>query len=162
MKKPISFFALSLLMSAFAGLTAQAEGVVASQTIEKVVEVSENSDGSLELTYAPADRVAPGETLVYTLNFENTGTESADNIVLTLPFEKAVTYVEGSAIDPKARVEFSADGGKSFVSRSELSVAENGNVRPAVAADVTHVRWTLLDAVGPGESGSVKLQAVLK
>ena len=44
----------------------------------------------------------------------------------------------------------------------QLSVmAEDGGSRPAVQADVTHVRWTL-PSVAPGESGRLEYPAIIR
>ena len=159
--KMISLFALSFLMTGFAGISAHAQGIKADQKIERIVAVNENPDGTVEMIYGPAERVVPGEELVYTITFTNTGTEPAENVVLDMPVEAEVTYVEGSAITCLAAVAFSVDGGATFASRSELFVAEGDILRPATAEDITNVRWTLNAPLAAGASGEVSLRAKL-
>ncbi len=159
--KKISFFALSFLMTGIAGISAHAEGIQADQKIERIVAVNENPDGTVEVIYGPAERVAPGEELVYTITFTNSGTEAAENVVLNMPVEEQVTYIEGSSITRLAAVAFSADGGATFANRSELFVVDGDSPRPALAEEITNVRWTLNAPLAAGASGEVSMRAKL-
>lgn len=161
--KKLSLFALSFMLTGFVGLNAHAAGITAQQTIEKVVAVAEKSDGTVEFTYAPAEAAAPGEQLVYTIAFSNTGGDAAENVVLSMPIEPEVTYVEGSALTPDAMVTFSADHGRTFAARADLTVTgADGQPRAAGATDITDVRWTLTKPLAGGAAGTVSLRAVLK
>lgn len=140
-------------------LGASAE-LVASQAVDRVV-VTTAEDGSLTEALVPAVTVVPGEMLAYSLNWENVDTKSAKNAVFTVPVPAEVTYVEGSAIADRAVVTFSADNGESFATRDELVVTAVDSSKSAVAADITHVRWTYAEAVVGRSSGTLTYKAVL-
>jgi hypothetical protein len=156
----LSVFALSFLLTGMASLSAQAEGLEARQTVEKIVAVTQ-ADGSVEITYVPADRAAPGDELVHAVVYTNNAANAAEGVVLSMPIEASMVYLEGSALTPTADVTFSVDG-RNFVSRSELVVNENGTPRPASAADVRAVRWALKAPIAAGATGKVSLRTALK
>lgn len=159
--KKLSFVALTVMMSAFVGAAAHADTVTAEQKIE-VVKTETQADGSVVVSYEPADRVVPGEQLRYTISYANGTTEPAEDIVLTMPIEDELAYVEGSAATPNATVLFSADNGVSFRPRNELTVTVEGEVRAAMADDITHVSWRFDAPLAAGAAGKVSLLAVLK
>jgi len=160
MKKLFSV-ALSVMMSAFMGAAAHAETVTAEQTIE-VVKTEAQADGSVIVSYEPATRVVPGEQLRYTISYSNGTDAPAEDIVLTMPIEDQLTYVEGSAATPDATVLFSADEGVSFRPRGEVTVTIDGETRAATADEITHVSWRFDAPLAPGADGKVSLLAVLK
>ena len=154
---------LPLLVSALAAIAAapaQAK-VVAAQTVEKEVVIVDDK-GVKKTVRQKADRVKPGETVVYSLNFRNEDAEPAQNMVLVMPVPKEVVYVEGSVAGAPATVTFSADGGTTYVARGRLTVTEKGVARPASNGDITHVKWTLAAPVAPKASGQVSFRGVLK
>ena len=107
--------------------------------------------------------VTPGTTVVYALVFRNDQAAPADDIVLVMPVPEEVAYIEGSATNRLAVTDFSADGGTSFAPRESLSVTDaTGVVRAAAADDITHVRWTVANAVQPGETGQLWFRGTLK
>jgi uncharacterized repeat protein (TIGR01451 family) len=110
---------------------------------------------------APAERVTPGETVVYTLNYANKGAEAVSDIVLVMPVPREVSFVEGSTTGDGS-VAFSADGGASYVARGRLTVTENGETRPARGDEITHVRWTMTEPAAAGASGAVSFRAVVR
>jgi hypothetical protein len=57
----------------------------------------------------------------------------------------------------------SIDHGTRFDRPENLKVADaGGRLRPAEAADYTHVRWTFRQALAPGAQGSVSYRAQLQ
>ena len=119
-------------------------------------------DGSTETQLVEADSVVPGETVVYTITFQNTGAEPAENVVITNPISEALTYVAGSAKGEGLSVEFSADGGQTFGAASDLRVVDNGVERPATTLDYTHVRWVMQTQLEVGGEGQASFAAVLE
>jgi len=78
--------------------------------------------------------------------------------VVTNPLPAAVRL----APDADADLVVSVDGGESWGMLANLSVTEDdGSIRPAQHADVTHVRWTLA-LVRPGESGRLEYPAIIR
>ncbi len=130
-------------------------------TVQKQIVV-ENEDGSTETQLVPAGNVVPGETVVYTITFENVGDEAADNVVITNPISDVLTYVPGSASNSSMRVEFSADGGQTFGLASELTIVNEGIERPATTSDYTHVRWVMQTELEVGGKGTASFAAVLE
>lgn len=103
-------------------------------------------------------KVVPGDKLVFSTSYRNTGATAVDHFVVTNPLPKGVTYAADEAQPP----EVSVDGGKSWGQLSALTVSDGkGGRRPAEAADVTHVRWTIA-AIAPGATGSVSYHAVVR
>ena len=82
----------------------------------------------------------------------------ATNFTVTNPVPAAVIVTAESA----AALVVSVDGGKAWGRLSALSVANGkGGRRPAQAADVTHVRWTIA-SIPPGGSGRVEYHALVR
>ncbi|MEO0982780.1 MAG: hypothetical protein AAFX03_09035 [Pseudomonadota bacterium] len=155
-------FAISAIsMLAALAAPAAAEGMTAKQTVARLVVV-ETDDGRKTSTLAPADKVAPGEEVVYAIDYRNTGSDAADNVSLVMPIPDEVVYVEDSATSGAGRVEFSADNGGTFAPRDELIIGAGSRRHTALAEDITHVRWTFADAVAPGASGQVLFHAIVR
>lgn len=155
----IKFVTLCVASAALA-LGASAE-LTASQTVERVIMITEE-DGSVTTTLVPAVTVVPGETLAYSLKWENIDADPAENAVFTVPVPAEVVYVEGSAVDDTATVMFSADNGETFAIREALMVDSADAKKAADAGDITHVRWTYAEKVTGNSSGTLVYQAVLK
>ena len=153
---------LSLLASAFAFLaTPVCASMTATQHVEKEVVVS-NADGVVTVNRVAADKVTPGETVIYSIRYRNDAAKAASNIVLVMPVPTEVAYVEGSVSGDDSSVAFSADGGKTYVARGRLTVVEDGASRPARGDEITHIRWTLTTPVPPKGEGDVSYKAILK
>ena len=153
-------FALTALVVATSAIPASA--LEAEQRVLKEVVVKQ-ADGTEKKSYVPADLVTPGSTVVYALIFRNDQPAPADDIVLVMPVPAEVAYIEGSATNRLAIADFSADGGTSFAPRQSLSVTDaNGQVRSAGSDDITHVRWTVANAIQPGETGQLWFRGILR
>ncbi len=141
------------------GASASAE-VVASQRVEKEV-ITFDANGREVRNRAVAEKVAPGEEVIYILDFENKSAEPASDLVLVMPVPREVFYVEGSVTGDNASVTFSVDGGDTYVARGRLTVREAGTDRPARTDDITHIRW-ILPQLGPEKSGAVSYRGILR
>jgi len=153
-----ALFALSMT-TAFCA-PAFAADLSAKQTVQKVVTV-ETPEGETVTTLEPADMVAPGDEVLYSLAYENAGEKPATNVKLTMPVPDEVRYVENSARQDNATVAFSADGGKSYAPRGALTVSMNGETRAALAEDITHVQWTFPNGISADSVGTVSYRAIL-
>ncbi|MEM7661425.1 MAG: hypothetical protein AAF292_04185 [Pseudomonadota bacterium] len=155
----------SLIAAAALGLmgAAAADEFTAVQGIDKIVTVS-GPDGSVSLDYQSAERVAPGDTLFYHIDYDNGSGEAAENVELVMAVPAEVNYLENTANsgDLATELAFSVDNGESFSPRRELQVVENGGGRLASASDITHIRWTFADPVAPGTSGKVSFRATVR
>lgn len=153
-----SLVALSMLMSfsAFA-----AEKIVFKSEVFEEVTVKENGKEVTKLI--PADKIIPGEEVVYVLSFSNEGDANANGIVINNPIPANTWYRQGSAFGSGTKIQLSINGGQSYGALSELTVKlANGVERPATYKDVTHVRWALNYALQPGETGTVSYRAIVQ
>jgi uncharacterized repeat protein (TIGR01451 family) len=153
---------LALIAAAPLALAPAFAGMTALQVVEKEV-VTVSKTGAQTVTRVPADKVTPGETVVYSIRYKNDAAAPAADIVLVMPVPKEVAYVEGS-IDGAggASVSFSADGGETYVARGRLTIVEGGEARPARGDEITHIKWTLTAPVAPNTGGAVSYKAVLR
>jgi uncharacterized repeat protein (TIGR01451 family) len=149
----------ALLISA-AALGAAAPVIAAASPLQVASTVlveqrSTAADGTVRVALAPAKRAVPGDRVVFALNYRNTGAQPLANVVFDNPVPAQIAYRAPAAGSPEPQL--SVDG-KTFGALSTLRVAG----RPATAADVTHVRWTLATPIAPGSSGRLAFAAVLK
>lgn len=139
-----------------------AYAMTASQTVEVERQVKQ-ADGSVAVIVEAPNKVLPGDMLVYTVDFYNDKDEVTENFRLDMPVPEEITYLEGSADKAGATVLYSVDNGGTFQSRDNLAVnLVTGGSRTAIAADITHIRWTLSGNVNPGERGEIKFKGRLK
>lgn len=146
-----SFF---LAGAALAAAPALAAGplVVTSQVM---VEAKQRAaDGTTRIALVPARRVVPGDRVVFTLAYRNTGTQPLADLVFDNPLPSGVAYRAPVANSPAP--ELSVDG-RRYGTLAQLSAG-----RAIGPDDVTHVRWRLPRPLAPGASGAVAFQAVLK
>jgi uncharacterized repeat protein (TIGR01451 family) len=151
---------LSAVLALAAAPAARAE-MLASQIVEKEI-VAKDEQGRERVKRIPADKVTPGETVVYSIRYENASAAPASDIVLVMPVPKEVAYVEGSVTGEEAQVAFSADGGRTYVARGRLTVVEDGAARPARGDEITHIKWTLAEPVPAKTKGEVSYKATLR
>lgn len=144
----------------FAATSAQG-GIIAEQTVEKEVVVRD-ADGTDGYQRVKADKVKPGEQVIYSLKYRNDGEDAASDVVLVMPVPPEVNFVEGSVSGDNTRVTFSADGGVTYVARGRLTIAENGNQRAARNNEITHIKWSREDALAPQGNGVVSYRGVLQ
>ena len=147
------------------GLPAFAQELIVEQQVERVI-VIEDEEGGLEML--PAEEVKPGEQLFYSVTYSNPGETPARDAVLTLPVPADVSLLEDSAMAEydQASVDFSMDGGATYVPREKL-IAESGldEIQPvsvSMPEEITHMRWTFNREIGPKDSGKIFFAAVLK
>ena len=149
------------------GFPALAQELVVEQQVERVI-VIEDEEGGLEMELLPAEEVKPGEQLFYSVTYSNPADAPARDVVLTLPVPADVSLLEESAMAEydQASVDFSTDGGETYIPREQL-IAESGleeiqPVRVSLQEEITHMRWTFNREIGPKDSGKIFFAAVLK
>ena len=122
------------------------------------VEKTVVEDGAEKTVQLPTDKVVPGDLIVFSTAYRNGSADPVEDFVVTNPIPAAVALTDEAA----AGLTVSVDGGQTFGSLSALKVAaEPDGDRPAMAADVTHIRWTLA-AVAPGEGGTLSYKAFVR
>ena len=127
------------------------------------VEARPNAGGHDVMKLIPADRVAPGDRVLYTLEVRNAGATAVDAPSVTYAVPDHMKYVADSAVGPGADVSYSVDGGRSFDRADALQVpGMDGHPRPAAAADYTHIRWRLKNALKANSVAFVRFRALVK
>jgi uncharacterized repeat protein (TIGR01451 family) len=123
-----------------------------------------NAEGKKEVKRIDAAKAAvvPGDTVIFTVSYANTDTKPADRVIVINPVPEHVIYADKSAEGTGTTIEFSVDGGKTYAAPGKLTVTSAGKQRPAIAADYTHIRWTLSKPLAPGGKGSVSFKAQIK
>jgi uncharacterized repeat protein (TIGR01451 family) len=152
---------LAFLLSAMA----VAQNPTNPLVIRAIAEVeSKSNDGGREVPkLIPADRVVPGDRVLYTLEVRNTGATGVDSPSVTYAVPDHMKYVADSAVGPGAEVSYSVDGGHSFDSPGNLRVPGiDGRARLAAAADYTHLRWRLKNSLKANSVAFVRFRALVK
>ena len=104
-----------------------------------------------------------GDTVFYTLEVRNTAPTSVQRPVVVYAVPAHMTYTADSAVGPGTEVSYSVDDGKSFDAPENLRIQEpGGNVRAATAADYTHIRWQLKNALKGNSVAFVRFRARVK
>ena len=127
------------------------------------VESTAGEAGHKVVKLIPADRVVPGDRVIYTLEVRNTGSTAIDAPSVSHPVPEHMRYVADSALGPGAEVSFSVDGGQNFERAENLKVqGPDGRLRSAVAADYTDIRWQLKNSLKANSVAFVRFRAVVK
>lgn len=152
-----TIFRLAVALSALAALPAAGHAQQPAQQRQPLVITMQNRTAANEAAAGRRradDRAHPGDVLRYRLAFTNPSRGALRGVVLSDPVPSGMQYVDGSATTARtdARLEFSADGGRTWSPRPMETVTVNGaSERRAVPAGrYTHVRWTLDGTVAPG------------
>ncbi|MCH8896011.1 MAG: DUF11 domain-containing protein [Proteobacteria bacterium] len=157
-----SFVLLALFLTSSVA-TAQETGAIQIQTSADVEIIETDASGETVTRLEPASKVVPGDIVIYTVSFSNTGSEPAENVVITNPVPRHMEYVDGTAFGPGADISFSIDGGQSWGTPEELVVtAADGTQRPAQASDYTDIRWILRNELQPGAQGFARFRTRLQ
>lgn len=165
MKRTSSLFAGTVgIMLAVIPLSAWAQPKVAI-TIKAEKEVSVTAKGKQVKKRIAAKGVQPGEEIIYTLHYVNSGTDAAKNVIISDPIPAGTSYIPGSASET-GDLSFSIDKGKSFKKPTLLTYEVKGSTgkpekKVASPDDYTDVRWTI-PQVPAGGKGSVSFKVKVK
>jgi uncharacterized repeat protein (TIGR01451 family) len=158
MIKPI----LAILSPLYAGVaanSAQAATPVQLSSDVFVERLKQRPDGSTTTVLEEPKLVTPGDNLVFVVKFKNAGAKPAEKFVVTNPLPKAVAF--NGTSDGLETV--SIDGGQSWGSLPTLRVKDaEGNQRPALMADVTHIRWNLNQSLPAGSEGKLIFRGIVR
>jgi uncharacterized repeat protein (TIGR01451 family) len=149
------------------GIPYSASGQATSQAlvIKAVAEVETRAvqDGRDVVKLAPANRVVPGDQVIYTLEIRNPGRTAVRDPIVTYAVPSHMMYVADSATGPGAEVRYSVDDGHFFDRPENLVVRDaDGHARPAKAYDYTHIRWKLRNALKSKSVAFARFRAVVK
>lgn len=153
--------ALALLT---APLAAWAQPKVAI-SIKAEKEVTVKTKGKAVKKKIAAKGFLPGEEIIYTLSYHNSGTEPATDVLITDPIPTGTSYIPGSASDTD-KVTYSINNGKSYSKPTLLTyeiktATGKAEKRVATPEEYTDIRWTI-PSVPPGGKGSVSFRVKVK
>ena len=135
---------LPALAIALAATTPQAQQAKSAAPSLAVAAVNTTAEQAGEKT---RKTVRPDDVLRYTLTFRNPTATALGNVELRNPIPAGVQFVPGSAHASRddAKLEFSADGGRSWSAEPMETVTVDGlQAQRAIPVDrYTHVRWTV-------------------
>jgi uncharacterized repeat protein (TIGR01451 family) len=119
----------------------------------------QRADGTVAKVLEEPKMVTPGDNLVFVVKYKNTGAKPAEKFVVTNPLPKAVAF-NGTSDGMEV---VSIDGGKSWGFLPQLKVADTqGKTRPALMADVTHIRWNLGQSLPAGSEGKLIFRGIVR
>lgn len=147
--RSIALFVVVLLV----GSTAHAQRSAGRAPSPTLVVNALNTTAVAQSTGSARATVLPNDVLRYTLTLTNPTSRALSNVELRNPMPAGVRYVTGSAHASRAdaRLEFSADGGKSWAAEPvETAVVAGQTVtRPIPVERYTHIRWVVVGTVAP-------------
>jgi uncharacterized repeat protein (TIGR01451 family) len=165
MNRSLSCGVFSLLMSIGVLVGVRAQSRADPLTVKAIAEVEQplQEHGRDTTKLVSADRVVSGDAVIYTLEIRNTGSTSVRKPVVTYAVPEHMIYVADSAVGPGTEVTYSIDNGRGFDAPEALRINEpNGEWRLAKAADYTHIRWQLKNALKANSVAFVRFRARVK
>ena len=146
----------------FAFAAPEASALELKSDVFQEVEIADKTGKKVKQMQA-LTRALPGQEVIYVTTYRNKGAKPAENVVITNPLSPNLVYQPGSAQGAGMRAEVSVNGGKVFGALEKLTVpTPDGKSRPATAADVTTVRWSLIGPLKTGGEGKVTYRALVK
>ena len=156
-KLSIAFFLAAAMTAGIPAGAFAAPGAVVLKGDVKI-ETTVVEKGVEKTVLATPKVVVPGNKLLFSTSYRNEGAAPVQNFVVTNPVPEGIAVSASDA----ASLTVSVDGGKTWGKLTALAVKDaKGVTRPAQAADVTHVRWTLA-TIAPGAAGAVAYHAIVK
>ena len=144
-------------------LTAIAEDgpIKITNTVMKEV-IEKNALGEEVIRYVVPGTAIPGNTMLYTITFENIGDKPASGIVINDPLPNNSKYIANTATGKNTKITFSVDG-ENFNVPSKVKLNDaSGKVWTASADKYTHIRWIYTKDLLPGEIGKATFKTKIK
>ncbi len=149
-----SAFSASMVFASASAL-AKAEGSQVEGTLEqnRVVVV----DGKESL--ASADKVSPGDTLLYRVRYSNKGATPANNLVVTLPIPNGLEYIASADLPKAAQASLGGDRFEAIpVKRMVKSADGQEAMKEVPLSQYRALRWTV-DQLQGGKSVTFSARA---
>ncbi|MDP9014997.1 MAG: hypothetical protein M3O41_20505 [Pseudomonadota bacterium] len=154
--------ALCILFTSGAASGQATSGTLAIRTVAEV-ETVVRQDGHEFVKLAAAERVVPGDQVIYTLEIRNIGAAAVREPTVTNPIPPHMVYVAESATGPGVETSYSVDGGHSFDKPENLRIPlADGQSRQAIDKDYTHIRWKLKHPLKANSVAYARFRAVVK
>lgn len=153
-------FAATIVAIALASSSAaiQAEPSPVALVGDVKLEKTVTEGGKTRTEVSEPKVVVPGDRLLFTTRYTNSGKVAVTNFVVTNPLPPAVVLTH----EPAQGYVVSVDGGKTWGPLTAARVADGkGGTRPATASDVTHLRWTI-PTIAPAAAGMVQYRATVR
>jgi uncharacterized repeat protein (TIGR01451 family) len=139
------------------------EGMIELTAVAEIEQEFVNDQGEKEVRRVEANKVVPGDEVIYTIYYANVGAEPADDVIITNPIPEHMLFRGFMGDGTTVITTLSIDGGERYDQPDNLIVVNNdGQKRPAEPSDFTHVRWTLQEPLPPGAKGYVSFRAQLQ
>jgi uncharacterized repeat protein (TIGR01451 family) len=124
-------------------------------------KLSQNGRQVSKLT--PADRVVPGDQIIYTLEIRNTGAMPVAAPAVDYPVPEHTRYVANSASGPGAEISYSIDGGHTYDRPENLKISDEQGVKQVAGPGAyTHIRWQLKNTLKVNSVAFARFRAVVK
>jgi uncharacterized repeat protein (TIGR01451 family) len=134
--------------------------------VKTIAEVETHSvqQGRPVVRLVQADRVVPGDEVIYTVEIRNVGKSAVRSPTVSNPIPAHMRYVADSATGPGVEVRYSVDGGHEFDFPENLKVidADGRKTRAARADDYTDIRWTFRHALESKSVAFAHFRAVVR
>lgn len=153
----LATFLSSLLLS---GTVLAAASLSMAIKAEREMQITDDK-GNTRTEKVAADTATPGDTVLYTLTYTNSGDETATNIKIDNPIPEGNRYLPNSAWGNDSDLFFSIDGGTSFKKASALTYQVDGKTHTAAPEKYNAVRW-VIKSIPAGTSDSVGFSAVVQ
>ena len=138
-------------------------GLALGDTTPSAINVRAVAEVEQGAKLAPAKRVVSGDHVLYTLEVSNTASTTANPPRVDYPIPRHTWYVADSAVGPGTEITYSVDGGTAFDHPENLRVAgPNGDSRPALATDYTHIRWQFKNSLKANSVAFVRFRVLVK
>ena len=139
--------------------------VVVDVTMKKEIVVRD-AQGKEAIVLQDTSSASPGDTLVLHIDYSNRGSEPAHNARVVDPVPSGTQLIPESWTAPNADLNVSVDGGRTFEAypvRRPVKQADGSVVLTAVEASAyTHLRWTPLEPLAPGDVRSASFKVKVR
>jgi uncharacterized repeat protein (TIGR01451 family) len=160
----IFFLAFIFFLHTGVALAAQEPRLELKTTVAKEVKVKK--DGKWVVQTIPVEKTTPGDILVYTITYLNSGKSPAVEAEIVDPIPKGLAIIPESAEGKDTEIKASLDNGRSWQKLPATVLIKNQDgtlsAKPAPADRYTHVKWTVKNPVQPGQSGRVSFKVTVK
>lgn len=138
---------------------ASAQAALQLEMSSAVQTESLDQQGNSITRYVSVDSVEPGSKVSYTINYENTGDQPANNSNVVGVIPENALFLEVLDNNSNSDIEFSVDQGENFSALpfSFILVDESGGETTTQAEPqyFTHIKFLITTPVAPGVSGNV-------
>ena len=129
-------------------------------------EMKVKKDGKVETKRLPVEKANPGDVVVYTITYGNTGKGPLVDAVIVNPVPQGVVYLLESAEGKDTEIKASIDNGRTWQKPPVTVLMKNPagaeTAKPAGAERYTHLQWTVKKPLAPGQSGRVSFKVKVK